>query len=105
MFGLVSFRSIVFPFISRTCKYHVIAIECQLVSGTALGSKRHPDTSGTDKGQKQHGSHQQHQKSSQVSKLQLKSKVTLKGTRNTLTTIFKCLFILLFLNFARKCIP
>ena len=61
-------------------------MECHLPSGTALGAKRQQDKSGIEKGQRHQGTHQQHQKTSQVSKAQLNSKTTLKGIRYKLST-------------------
>ena len=55
-------------------------VEGQLPSDTPLGAKRHQDKLQFEKPQKNPGAHQQHQKTSQVSKAQLNSKTTLKGT-------------------------
>ena len=71
-------------------------MECHLPSGIALGAKRHQDKSGNEKGQRNQGAHQQHQKSSQVSKAQLNSKTTLKGIRHQLSNF--C-FVRLLISF------
>jgi len=62
--------------LDASCK--VDAAECPIPVGTALGAKRHQDMSENEKAQKNQGAHQQHQKTSQVSKAQLNSKTTLK---------------------------
>jgi len=48
------------------------------VDGPALGSKRHSEKPLSEKFHKQQGAHQQHQKTSQMSKAQINSKTTLK---------------------------
>ena len=55
-------------------------MECQPPPDAALGAKRQQGKTGVEKGQRHQGTHQQHQKASQVSKAQLNSKTTLKGT-------------------------
>ena len=74
MFIFISYVSF-----SAHIKTYVVA-ECTAPVGTALGSKRHQDMQESGKAQKNQGAHQQHQKTSQVSKAQLNSKTTLKGT-------------------------
>ena len=59
---------------------HLTVMECQPPPDAALGAKRQQGKTGVEKGQRHQGTHQQHQKPSQVSKAQLNSKTTLKGT-------------------------
>ena len=63
-----------------TYRYTLTVVEGEFSSDTALGAKRHQDKIPYEKLQKHQGAHQQHQKTSQVSKAQLNSKTTLKGT-------------------------
>ena len=54
-------------------------VESQFPSDAALGAKRQQDKIPFEKLQKHPGAHQQHQKTSQVSKAQFNCKTTLKG--------------------------
>ena len=75
---LLIFLLLLFDF----CTYEnkCLVVEDQFPSDTALGAKRHQDKIQFEKLQKHQGAHQQHQKTSQISKAQLNSKTTLKGT-------------------------
>ena len=72
--------SFMFIFDFDTYRYTCTVVEGEFSSDTALGAKRHQDKMPYEKLQKHQGAHQQHQKTSQVSKAQLNSKTTLKGT-------------------------